>query len=323
MEQIQVSGGSSRNGAALLDTLPEDCISMVIYHTSPRDACVVASVSKTVKSAAESDLVWEKFLPPDYSSLVPRSLDFSSKKKIYLSLADDSVLIDDGKKSFWLEKGSGKRCYMLSAMDLKITWSDCPVYWQWNTVPDSKFKRVAELRDVCWFEIRGKISCGMLSKGTHYSVYLVFKRAGGRSYGFEDTPMEARVGFVGKDAASKKFVVLEPIDMDQPSGYRYTSVSLTWVSREDRTRRLREVGGNVEEPKVRGDGWSEVKLGKVYIHDGGYDDDDDDGDEIEFSIMETQNGQWKSAMIFQGVEIRPMKEGGEMVITKGSNSDNI
>ena len=98
MEQIQVSGGSSRNGAARLDTLPEDCISMVIYHTSPRDACVVASVSKTVKSAAESDLVWEKFLPPDYSSLVPRSLDFSSKKEIYLSLAYDSVLIDEGKK---------------------------------------------------------------------------------------------------------------------------------------------------------------------------------------------------------------------------------
>lgn len=179
---------------------------------------------------------------------------------------------------------------------------------------ESRFKKVAELRDVCWFEIRGKISCGMLSKGTHYSVYLVFKRAGGRSYGFEDTPMEAQVGFVGKDAASKKFVLLEPIDMDQPSGYRYTSVSLTWVSREDRMRRLREVGGNVEEPKVRGDGWSEVKLGKFYINDGGgY---DDDSDELEFSIMETQKGHWKSAMIFQGVEIRPMKEGEEMVITK-------
>lgn len=103
MEQSQLGGsnsggGSSRNGAARLDTLPEDCISKVIYHTSPRDACVVASVSKTVKSAAESDLVWEKFIPPEYSSLVPLSVDFSSKKEMYMSLADDSVLIDDGKK---------------------------------------------------------------------------------------------------------------------------------------------------------------------------------------------------------------------------------
>lgn len=112
MEQIQVGdskcgGGISRNGAVVsvgattsrFDTLPEDCISMVIFHTTPRDACVVASVSRTVKSAAESDLVWEKFLPPEYSSLaLPPSLDCSSKKKIYLSLADDPVLIDEGKK---------------------------------------------------------------------------------------------------------------------------------------------------------------------------------------------------------------------------------
>lgn len=113
MEQIQVGdshsgavGGISRSdeivvvggASSRFDTLPEDCISMVISHTSPRDACVVASVSKTVKSAAQSDLVWEMFLPPEYSSIVPRSTNYSSKKEIYLSLADDSVLIDDGKK---------------------------------------------------------------------------------------------------------------------------------------------------------------------------------------------------------------------------------
>lgn len=89
-DEIVVIGALSR-----FDTLPEDCISMVISHTSPRDACVVASVSKTIKSAAQSDLVWETFLPPEYSSL---SANYSSKKRFYLSLANDSVLIDDGKK---------------------------------------------------------------------------------------------------------------------------------------------------------------------------------------------------------------------------------
>ena len=64
MEQSELGDSSSRNdeivsigASARFDTLPEDCISMVIYRTCPRDACVVASVSKTVKSAAESDLV--------------------------------------------------------------------------------------------------------------------------------------------------------------------------------------------------------------------------------------------------------------------------
>ncbi|KAF8117028.1 hypothetical protein N665_0012s0043 [Sinapis alba] len=327
MEQIQVGdskcgGGISRKDAIVsvgatsrFDTLPEDCISMVIYHTTPRDACVVALVSKTVKSAAESDLVWEKFLPPEYSSLALPSLDCSSKKKIYLSLADDPVLIDEGKKSFWLEKASGKKCYMLSAMDLKITWSDSPAYWLWVTVPESKFEKVVELCNVCWFEIRGKISCRMLSKGTHYSVYLVFKRASSRSYGFDHTPIEAEVGFAGKEA-SKTFVFLEPGDTDPRSGYGYSGVSLAAVSRAFRTRRPwmrfpreevegeRESGGNVEEPKERGDKWSEVKLGSFYINDGGC----DDGDEVEIAILETRMGQWKSGLVFQGIEIRPMKE---------------
>lgn len=106
MEQIQVGDSKCGGGISVgtttsrFDALPEDCISMVINHTTPRDACVVASVSKTVRSAAESDLVWEKFLPPEYSSLAlpPPSLDRSSKKKMYLSLADDPVLIDEGKK---------------------------------------------------------------------------------------------------------------------------------------------------------------------------------------------------------------------------------
>ncbi|WZZ01967.1 hypothetical protein YC2023_074295 [Brassica napus] len=325
MEQIQVGGGSSRNGAARLDTLPEDCISMVVSHTSPRDACVVASVSKTVKSAAESDLVWDKFLPPEYSSLVPpRSLDFSSKKEIYMSLADDSVLIDDGKKvetfiesdsgkcSFWLEKASGKKCYMLSAMDLKITWSDCPAYWKWKKDPESKFEKVAKLRHVCWFEIRGKISCGMLSKGTHYSVYAVLKIGRSGSRGLDDTPMEALVGFVGEEAASKTFVLLEPKGTYPRGGYssgsfREVSTGCSWIEIPvEEVEEERETDRSVEEPKERGDGWSEVKLGNFYNGDGGC---DDDGNEIEFSIMGTEQEDWKSGLIFQGIEIRPMNEG--------------
>ncbi|KFK33433.1 hypothetical protein AALP_AA5G012900 [Arabis alpina] len=313
MDQIQI--GDSNSGVGRFDTLPEDCISMVISHTTPRDACVVSSVSKTVKSAALSDLVWEMFLPPEYSSLIP--LRSMSKKEIYLSLADDSVLIDNGKKSFWLEKSSGKKCYMLSAMDLTIVWGDSPAYWQWVSLPESKFEKVAELCNVCWFEIRGKISCRMLSKGTYYSVYVVFKRASSRTHGFYHTPIEAGVGFVGKEGM-KKLVFLEVGGADSRSGYGgYSGISYGAVSRAFRTRRPwirgpreegegereRESGGrSVEEPNERRDGWSEVELGKFYIGDG---EGCDDGDEIEISIMETQMGHWKSGLVIQGIEIRP------------------
>ncbi|XP_006291389.2 F-box protein PP2-B1 [Capsella rubella] len=330
MEQIH---GSRNNeiavaAAARFDTLPEDCISKVISHTSPRDACVAASVSKAVKSAAQSDLVWETFLPMEYSSLVPQPATHSSKKEIFISLAHDSVLSEDGKKSFWLDKTSGKKCYMLAAMDLTIIWGDSPAYWQWITVPESKFEKVAELRNVCWFDIRGKISCRMLSEGTHYSVYIVFKRAQNRSYGFDSVPVEAGVGFVGKEA-TKRSVFLESGGAagSRSHDYGYTGISHAVVSRAFRNRRSwllvpgiveeeveveresgrnaeepKESGRNAEEPKERGDGWSEVELGKFYINNGGC---DEGSDEIEISLMETENGHWKSGLIFQGFEIRP------------------
>ncbi|XP_028547446.1 uncharacterized protein LOC114578436 [Dendrobium catenatum] len=37
------------------------------------------------------------------------------------------------------------------------------------------FLEVAELLNVCWLEIQGKINCRMLFKRTNYSAYLIFK----------------------------------------------------------------------------------------------------------------------------------------------------
>lgn len=80
------------------DSLPEDCIANIISFTNPRDACVAATVSKTFESAVKSDIIWEKFLPAEYESLIPPSRSFSSKKELYFSLCNDPVLIDDDKK---------------------------------------------------------------------------------------------------------------------------------------------------------------------------------------------------------------------------------
>lgn len=98
IESIGEGGGEMFHGPSSFDDLPEDCISHIITFTSPRDACVAASVSKTFASAVDSDSVWEKFLPPDYSSLVPQSGVFLSKKELYFALCHDPLLIEDGKK---------------------------------------------------------------------------------------------------------------------------------------------------------------------------------------------------------------------------------
>ncbi|CAA7043795.1 unnamed protein product [Microthlaspi erraticum] len=91
--------GDTVSGPSPFDDLPEECISNIISLTSPRDACVVASVSKTFRSAVDSDFIWEKFLPPDYASLILGSRVFSSKKELYFALCDH-FLIEDGKKVY-------------------------------------------------------------------------------------------------------------------------------------------------------------------------------------------------------------------------------
>ena len=80
---------------AELSELAEGCISNIVSLTSPKDACRACAVSHIFRAAAESNAVWEKFLPSDYQAIVARSssssdsLNLCSKKKIYLSLSDN------------------------------------------------------------------------------------------------------------------------------------------------------------------------------------------------------------------------------------------
>lgn len=87
-------------GTLGLNMLPEDCVSTIISLTSPADACNTFSVSSMFRSAAESDVVWERFLPSDYMEIVAKSvfpLKFSSKKELFFQLCN-TILIDGGKK---------------------------------------------------------------------------------------------------------------------------------------------------------------------------------------------------------------------------------
>ncbi|KAK5832359.1 hypothetical protein PVK06_016161 [Gossypium arboreum] len=81
-----------------LSALPLDCITLIISFTSPRDACRLSLVSTAFNSATESDAVWESFLPSQYQALIPSSLSFSSKKQLYLSLCENPLLIEAGRK---------------------------------------------------------------------------------------------------------------------------------------------------------------------------------------------------------------------------------
>ncbi|CAN8265045.1 unnamed protein product [Cochlearia groenlandica] len=207
--------------------LPEECIATVISFTSPHDACRISAVSKLLRSFADSDTAWERFIPSESHVLIDHSL---SNKQLFLHLCESPLLIDYGRTSFWMEKKTGKRCLMLSAKKLHIVWVDFPEFWLWISIPDSRFEEVAALLMVCWFEVRGKINTSLLSKDTIYRAYLIYKEQEMRAFGFESLPLETRFGSARTEPCTSKRVFLE-----------------------SRTRESRE------------DGWFEIELGECYV----------------------------------------------------------
>lgn len=143
-----------------------------------------------------------------------------------------------------------------------------------------RFETVAELLQVCLFEIRGRIKSRVLSSRTHYAAYIVFQKAD-LCYGFKEVAIEVVVGVVGQNL--------------EESCRRY--VCFDEATDEQFLRRK-----NLVKPVWRKDGWMEIKLGE-FFNEGGLTNDD----EIEMVALETKQRNWKRGLIIQGIEIRPAR----------------
>eukprot|EP00268_Persea_americana_P050271 TRINITY_DN5450_c0_g1_i6.p1 TRINITY_DN5450_c0_g1~~TRINITY_DN5450_c0_g1_i6.p1 ORF type:complete len:293 (-),score=52.37 TRINITY_DN5450_c0_g1_i6:282-1160(-) len=257
-------------GQDLFSNLPDGCISHIFsFFTSPQDAVISSAVCPTFRSASESDVVWEKFLPPDYPDILAGSVSpvhFSSKKELFIRLCDP-IIIDEGKMSFSIDKMSCRKCYMLSARKLEIIWGWDPRYWNWTSHPESRFHEVAELLQVCWLHINGKIDAHILSPKTTYKVYLVIKFSED-ALGLNHAETSVKLG---SHESNKIVFLLEAV----PDG----------------------VDGRV--PQVRSDGWMEIEMGEFFNDEG------EEGD-VEMTFKQTKDLGWKSGLIIQGMEIRPV-----------------
>ncbi|KAG6517020.1 hypothetical protein ZIOFF_020397 [Zingiber officinale] len=275
-----------------IEVLPEGCIAHAISLTSPRDACCSTAVSTAFRSAVASDTVWNSFLPSDLESILARAdrpVDFSSKKELFFRLCDKPILLDGGKMIFSLDRSSGAKCFMLSARELAITFSE-----------------VAELLSVCWLEIRGHFKCKMLSSKTTYAAYLIFKLSD-RAYGLGHPLQEASVELGTESSTS--VVCLQSSDMYAHMHARRSRVwfrrGLHWRRRvltvnesQEADDEAKEAAGRV--PQLRNDGWMEIELGEFY--NCGEEDKD-----VHVSLLEVKGGHWKIGLIIEGIEIRPKK----------------
>ncbi|KAL0367424.1 UNVERIFIED_CONTAM: F-box protein PP2-B11 [Sesamum radiatum] len=153
-------------------------------------------------------------------------------------------------KILFLDRRTGKMCYLVGARGLTISWGDNSEYWRWTSDTGSRFQEVAELRYVWWLDIRGRINARMLSPHTMYSAFLVFKLAD-HSSGLEQIN------------AIVRFIKFQP---DEVVEGRALTVNLQ----------------DVENLVSRGNGWMEVEIGQFYIQEG------DEG-EVEGRLLNTVN----------------------------------
>jgi len=110
-----------------LEVLPEECIATILSHTTPVDVGRLSVVSKTFRSAVDSDEVWTRFLllsSPEFMASIISHNPSLTKKALYLALFDAHrpIIIDHGRKGFYLDRKSGKKCYILAANSLTIPY---------------------------------------------------------------------------------------------------------------------------------------------------------------------------------------------------------
>ncbi|CAL5063272.1 unnamed protein product [Urochloa decumbens] len=199
-------GGRGGEGTVLGD-LPENCVAEVLLRLDPLEICRMARLSRTFRGAASGDGVWESKLPRNYARLLAVAAAGDGgerqaaaaaaaeleaeplpKKEVYARLCRRNRF-DGGKKEFWLDKGGGGVCMSISSMALSITGIDDRRYWNFIPNDESRFRTVAYLSQIWWFEVRGEVEF-CFPEGTYSLFYRVhlgrpFKRLGRRVYSSE------------------------------------------------------------------------------------------------------------------------------------------
>ncbi|XP_065870187.1 F-box protein PP2-A14 [Euphorbia lathyris] len=155
-----IGASSSSSVRPRLSDLPENCVSSILTYLDPPEICKLAGLNRTFNGASLSDLVWETKLPSNYKFLVHQVLKEDllvfNKKQIYSRLCQPNYF-DDGTKQVWLDKRSGKMCVCVSYKAMRITGIDDRRYWNHISSDESRFKTIAYLQQIWWFEVKGEI----------------------------------------------------------------------------------------------------------------------------------------------------------------------
>ncbi|XP_074307543.1 protein PHLOEM PROTEIN 2-LIKE A1-like [Silene latifolia] len=143
-------------------TSQNDVNKVVIPHNKPQEAIKVLPK-----------------LPHNCESIIrnsDRPIDKSSPEQLFKQLYA-GVYLNGRKKKYWVEKKGNINCFMLFANDLLITWAENASYWHLHNLQTSDHGdiTVAQLRNVCWLEVHGKINMSYLTPRVKYQVAYLIK----------------------------------------------------------------------------------------------------------------------------------------------------
>ncbi|KAF5779269.1 putative phloem protein [Helianthus annuus] len=98
------------------------------------------------------------------------AINMSSMDPLYAGL-----FLSKKRKKYWVDKASHGNCFLVYARDLSITWGEDNRYWCWPCIKETSEEVVdgAEMIDVCWLEIHGKLEISKLTPGIKYEVVFV------------------------------------------------------------------------------------------------------------------------------------------------------
>jgi len=255
--------------------LPLDCLAQILSLTSPRDVLRSSAVSKQLLAMSAFDTVWDKFIPSncmDFISLhIPPQI--VSKKDQFMHLCDFPILFDNSVKSFVLDKSSGKIRCMLGSRALSIEWAvDTPHYWSWEAIPESRFPECAVLNQVSWVNIHGSISTTLLSRGTTYGAYFVFKMDANITGYYK--PVLMSVSVISEDGSPIVNYVVETKSVN------FRAPGELFIARDD--------------------GWMEIEMGRYQVGVNG------ESVQMVMTVWEHQCEYWKNGLVVDGIEIRPL-----------------
>nr|XP_043617214.1 uncharacterized protein LOC122589040 [Erigeron canadensis] len=138
---------------------------------------VVEEMIERLKNALDAQVeyeIWGNKVPKEYKELKEYILWSRTPTEVKEDLYDiltNGILLQQG--TVWFTLGAnGERTEMISAMTFSYKNRSSR---KWQSIPKSRFKKVAQILDISNLKIQIRIKTQFLTPGIKYGVYLVFK----------------------------------------------------------------------------------------------------------------------------------------------------